>query len=397
MTAFCQSLPNIRVVQSVPGVFHHFDLARELYAQANLTRIYSTFPWSRLKREGLPRSIVGTFPLIGPALMLCARYGLSLPRPVLNQLDQAHAVTFDRWVAAHLPPCDAFVGLSSFGLLTGRTAQSRGGVYVCDRGSAHVRFQRNLLAEEFHRWGVPFEACASWSIAREELEYEQADAITVPSEFVRRSFVQMGVPAERVHKIPYGVNLQKFHPVGAPPAESFEVLFVGQVGFRKGVPYLLQAFERLSHPRKRLRIVGVVKDEIRPYLAKHLPRNVEIVGAVPQAELKAIMSTSHVMVLPSLEEGLALVQGQAMACGCPLIASTNTGGTELFTDGVEGFEAPIRSADAIAERLQQLADDPHLQRQMSHAALERVKQLGGWSTYGEQYTCLLRELIAKRS
>ena len=68
---------------------------------------------------------------------------------------------------------------------------------------------------------------------------------------------------------------------------------------------------------------------------------------MPQDRLAAIMSSSHVMILPSIEEGLALVQAQAMACGCPLISSTNTGGEDLFSDGVEGFVVPIRSPEAI--------------------------------------------------
>jgi len=107
------------------------------------------------------------------------------------------------------------------------------------------------------------------------------------------------------------------------------------------------------------------------------------------------MSSSHVMVLPSVEEGLALVQAQAMACGCPLISSTNTGGEDLFTDGVEGFVVPIRSPEAIAARLQQLADDPALRQRMSEAALARVRQIGGWHQYGEAWAKLLRELIAE--
>jgi alpha-maltose-1-phosphate synthase len=104
------------------------------------------------------------------------------------------------------------------------------------------------------------------------------------------------------------------------------------------------------------------------------------------------MSSSHVMVLPSVEEGLALVQAQAMACGCPLISSTNTGGEDLFTDGVEGFVVPIRSPEAIAARLQQLADDAALQQRMSEAALARVHQIGGWSQYGEAWIDLLHRL-----
>jgi alpha-maltose-1-phosphate synthase len=106
------------------------------------------------------------------------------------------------------------------------------------------------------------------------------------------------------------------------------------------------------------------------------------------------MSTSHVMVLPSIEEGLALVQGQALACGCPMISSENTGGADLFSHGIEGFFVPIRSADAIAERLQQLADDPTLRQSMSEAALRRVKSLGGWEQYGLQYANFLTNLTS---
>jgi glycosyltransferase involved in cell wall biosynthesis len=105
------------------------------------------------------------------------------------------------------------------------------------------------------------------------------------------------------------------------------------------------------------------------------------------------MSSSHVLVLPSVEEGLALVQAQAMACGCPLISSTNTGGEDLFSDCVEGFLVPIRSPEAIAERLQQLADDPDLQQRMSEAALTRVRTIGGWHAYGEKWMDLICDLV----
>jgi glycosyltransferase involved in cell wall biosynthesis len=69
----------------------------------------------------------------------------------------------------------------------------------------------------------------------------------------------------------------------------------------------------------------------------------------------------------------------------------------LFTHGIEGFEVPIRSADAILERLQQLADDPVLQQQMGRAALEKVKHLGGWRDYGEQYLSFLKKLVSEKT
>jgi starch synthase len=107
------------------------------------------------------------------------------------------------------------------------------------------------------------------------------------------------------------------------------------------------------------------------------------------------MSQSHVLALPSVEEGLALVQAQAMACGCPVIGTTATGAEDLFTNGREGFIVPERDSLALASRLQQLADDPALRSSMSAAALQRVRALGGWDTYGEQWDALLHSLTGK--
>jgi glycosyltransferase involved in cell wall biosynthesis len=105
------------------------------------------------------------------------------------------------------------------------------------------------------------------------------------------------------------------------------------------------------------------------------------------------MSASDVLVLPSIEEGMALVQAEAMACGCPVIASTNTGADDLFTDGVEGFIVPIRDSEAILERMQQLADDPLLAGEMRAKSLLRVQSMGGWKEYGDRWEHLLSTLI----
>ena len=389
----------MRIVQATWGVFHHFDLARELDRRNHLFKVYSTFPWARLKREGLPHAKVQTFPWYHMAQLLAGRY---LPgwRSAQSSLGYAATITFDEWLDHRIPQAgvDALIALSGAGLKPGRRLQERGGLYICDRGSTHQRYQERIVNEELRRWGVePSVSSARESLyQREVVIYETADAITVPSSFAARSFVELGIAKEKVHVIPYGVRLEKFRPVADLPADSFEVLFVGQVGLRKGVPYLLEAFAGLKHPRKRLRVVGSVQPEILPILSKLPQDRVEFVGPLPQAEVARYMSSSHVMVLPSIEEGLALVQGQAMACGCPVLATTNTGSEDLFTDGVEGFIVSIRDPNAIRERLQQLADDPALQQRMRAAALERVQHLGGWSLYGDLWVNLLEQLLVAR-
>src|SRR5438094_128830 len=107
-------------------------------------------------------------------------------------------------------------------------------------------------------------------------------------------------------------------------------------------------------------------------------------GPQNQRRLSWYFSQADALVLPSIEEGLAFVQAQAMACGVPVIATTNTGAEDLFTDGVEGFIVPIRDVAALRERIEILLDDDSRRKTMAEAALRRVQTLGGWNEYGER-------------
>ena len=308
-----------------------------------------------------------------------------------------NALRFDEYTRRRIPPCDAFIGISGAGLLTGELVQTRGGKFICDRGSTHQIFQERVLREEYARWDVPLEPEKPHIGVREEKIYALADAITVPSSVARRSFLEMGFAPEKVQVIPYGVRLDRFRKNGEAPGDSFEVLFAGQVSLRKGVPYLLEAFRRLRHPRKRLTVVGHVQDHMHELLRRLPVEDVVFTGPVPQPELIDRMSRSHVLLLPSVEEGLALVQAQAMACECPVIATEATGAEDLFSDGVEGFIVPDRDVDALTLRLQQLADDVPLRQRMGAAAKLRVEKIGGWDTYGARWEEFLYALTGKQA
>jgi glycosyltransferase involved in cell wall biosynthesis len=381
----------MKVTQAVFGVFHHFELAHQLRRRGHLQKIYSTWPWARLKREGLPRELVSCFPLLHTADYLLARTRF-YPSAISSKMNQWNALGFDHWTRRVIEPCDAFIAISGAGLLTGQKVQAAGGKFICDRGSTHQRYQEQVVAEEYRRWGVPLVAPAAHILRREEAIYALADAITVPSNVARRSFLAMGVAPEKVHVIPYGVRLDRFAPTTAPSADSFDVLFAGQISLRKGIPYLLEAFARLRHPRKSLTLVGGVQDDLRSILSRFPKEKVTFTGSLPQTELARRMSSSHVLVLPSVEEGFGLVMAQAMACGCPVIASSATGAEHLFSDNEAGFIVAPRDTDALADRLQQLADDTALRQRMSAAALECVRHLGGWGNYGDLWDELLHRL-----
>ncbi len=385
----------MRVALSTIGRFHAFDLARELHGRGALQAIYTGYPRYKLRNERLPPEMIHSFPWLHTPLM-GYRYAHFLGRRFNRLLSYLDRVTLDRYVSSNMQDCDVFVGLSGSALRSGRRAQSRGARYVCDRGSSHIGIQDRLLREEHELWSLPYDGIDPRVIDMEEREYAAADCITLPSNFAMRSFVEAGVPQNKLRRLPYGVNLGRFEPRGAPDPARFDILFVGGMALRKGVPYLIQAYKLLEHRAKSLTLVGTPSPELIAALRSRgqWHDDVRVVGSMPQSGLKEIMSKSHVLVLPSIEDGFGMVLAEAMACGCPVIGSRNTGMEDLLTaQGREGFVVPIRDSRAIAECLQQLADDPALRARMSEAALARVKQLGGWRDYGHEALAIYEALL----
>jgi len=387
-------MDNISVTLVCISKFHHFALARELLKYNMLKYIFTGYPLWKVKDEDIPSKYIRTYPWFQPTYMALAKWKLLGHGLIEKELFWYAHETLDHYVSNNLPKTDILFALSGSGLNCGKKAKQNGIKYICDRGSSHIRYQNNILQEEYKIWGQQFKGIDPRIILKEEQEYDTADCITIPSTFAYKSFIEMGIPKSKLYKIPYGVDLRRFHKICEPDPNRFDVLFVGQVSFRKGIPYLFDAFKKLKHPNKYLTIIGSIQPEIKDYLKnKTIPENVQFLGSLPQIELKYFMSKSHVMVLPSIEEGLAYVQAQALACGCPVIGTNHSGAEDLFTDGKEGFIVPIRDPEIIAEKLQEFADDPEKRRDMSSAAVKLVSNLGGWHKYGAQITQIFQGLV----
>jgi|SRR6218665_645792 len=383
----------MKVSQISIGRFHHFQLARQLEKHGLLDAIYTGYPAFKLKDEkGIPMEKIKTFPWIQAPYMMRARFGLHKWNWLNREWAWLAHETLDRFVASQLKTPVLLVALSGAGLRAGLKAQKLGGKHICDRGSSHIRYQDQILREEYQLWKLPFTGVDPRSIRVEEKEYEQADRITVPSEFVRRSFIEQGVPETKLSKVPYGARLERFSKCSEPQKDRFTVLWVGAITIRKGFMYLLKAFQQLKHPGKQLVIIGDVSEDIKQLIRNENLDNIVFRGIVANAELPAVYSSANVFVLPSIEEGLALVQGEAMACGCPVIASIHTGSEDILTDGREGFIVPIRSVEAIKRSIENLMDDPALQQRMSEAALLKTASIGGWDSYGKNFVEMLSSI-----
>ncbi len=383
----------MKVLVSVHGRFHGFDLARELHGRGLLSALVTTYPAFAARRFLSPSVPLITAPWLEAGRRLHAR--LRLP----GQSDLWVARRFARFAARHLPEADVFVGWSGACLETLSAARRRGMKTIVERGSTHIAHQTEVLREAHARWGLAWHGTDPRLIAREEAEYDAADLICTSSSFARGTFIARGVDGAKVFANPYGVDLSSFTPGRPAPAGSARrrrLLFVGRVGVRKGVPWLLQAFRSLP-PDWELHLVGPVDPEMPSLLARLPHERVVLRGPVPGSALSAEYRAADLFCLPSIEEGLALVLLQAMASGLPVVATEESGVLDAGRDGKEVVAVRAADAEDLACRLAGLAEDPEARARMGAAALARVRAGFDWSDYGDRAVQLYCQLVGNAS
>lgn len=275
-------------------------------------------------------------------------------------------------------------------------AKAKGALCVLNYPLAHHRFTRRYLLEETKRQPAFAGTLNShnypgWYVRRLDAEIELADRILVGSSFVRDSFIEEGVPVEKLAVIPYGADTRLFEPPERPRRQHRELrlLFVGQIGQRKGISYLLEAMRRLQGQGDTLTIVGQIQGDgwaLAPYreLFRHIPH-------VPRSELREIYRQADAFVFPSLVEGMPLAVLEAMASGLPVITTPNGPG-DIVRDGEDGFMVPPRDVGAIVERVERLRADPEMRAEMGRNACNRARQFT-WAAYRQATVQQLRDWL----
>jgi glycosyltransferase involved in cell wall biosynthesis len=146
---------------------------------------------------------------------------------------------------------------------------------------------------------------------------------------------------------------------------------------RKGAWYLLEAMRRLNH-LKHLTLTVFGKQTVPDRFLAPFGDRIRCVPHVPRNEMPHAYQQGDVFVLPTLFEGSALSVFEALASGLPVVTTPNAG--SVVRDGVDGFVAPIRDAEALADRIERLYGDPALRREMSVRARERALEFS-WQRY----------------
>jgi glycosyltransferase involved in cell wall biosynthesis len=357
----------VKIAIAVHGRYHAFELARGLQLRGMLSQVATTYP----------RIVAGRFlpaaTKVRSAGWLEAWRRAQAKFPALvPSCDPGLHQAFGRFAKRTLPDdADILVGWSSATLEAIPAVRNKNMLVVLERGSTHILHQKEVLEAEYERLGLGAPPMNITIIERELAEYDQVDAIAVPTGYAAETFVEKGVPAHRLFVNPYGADLPPTIRTGQRTEGKPKILFVGQVGVRKGVASLLAAFEALGDAAE-LHLVGPIEPGFEKVLSSYDSLSIHVHGPVIGTGMAGHYQDADMLCLPSIEEGFGLVLLEAMSHGLPVVATRVTGGSELVQSGKNGLLVEPGDIDGLAGALSSLVNDFDFRRELGEAGRDRV-------------------------
>ncbi len=276
------------------------------------------------------------------------------------------------------------------GALASFEAAHRHGIKCCyELPIAYWETSRTLLKEEAARWPAwepTLDATrdSDAKLQRKTRELELADIVICPSQFVLRSLPDAIRKAKPCIVSEFGVDTVEASERLVDQQTTnrpFRALFAGSMTQRKGLADVFAAFRSMQRSDCELVVMGSPRASMDFYRREYPAFTYE--PTRPHAGVLELMKRCDALVLPSIVEGRALVQQEAMMCGLPIVVTANAGGEDLVEEGRTGFLVPIRSPESIAERLNWLADHRAQWASMSEAARLKAGQYT-WEQYGQK-------------
>jgi glycosyltransferase involved in cell wall biosynthesis len=326
-----------------------------------------------------------------PAVPVLRRFGDAvLPQALAARTDLLACRVFDRWSARRLAASGAagVIACEISALATFRAAKRLGWVTILDAPSLHHAAQDRL-----HGFTGP-KAVHGRVVAVKDAEIELADHVLTVSEFARSTYVEAGVPADRVHALPLGADLDLF-PARGPgdvPHGRLRLLFCGAQLRRKGFDVLCEALAAAVGQGLDAELLAVgPRGDATESLARLPAERVRWQPPVSQPELGALLRTSDCLVLPSRNDSFGMVVVEALASGVPVVVSEHVGASTLVTQAC-GFRVPAGDPSALSDLLLRLGRGCETLRGMTDAC-RAAARTAGWPAYHARLAELIERLL----
>jgi glycosyltransferase involved in cell wall biosynthesis len=386
----------VRVLQSFPHKIGAARICTTAWHQAN-----------GVARAGgevlvMPASVQRALPPGIEVRPTLARGKWRVPVKALGRL--SHLRLHDRLVARALPGLarriDVVHAWPLGALETLKTARRLGVPTVLERPNAHTRFAYEVVQRECDRLGVALPADHEHAyneevLRREEAEYALADRLLCPSDFVARTFRDLGTPAEQIARHVYGYDDTVFSPAepARPPGEGLTLLFVGVCAVRKGVHFALEAWLRSSAgERGTFLIAGEFLPDYAARLAPLLQHpSVRVLGH--RDDVPELLRCADAFVLPSLEEGFPLACVEAIGSGCvPLVSDACS---EACVHEESGLVHRVGDVDTLSAHLTRLDRDRQLLERLRTASLAKAPEFT-WDRAGARLLGVYESLLDRQ-
>lgn len=411
----------MKVVTVHRGARDSYQVARSLSDAGMLETLVTDLYWpadrplaQRLERLASARAL-GALRLRHaeglPAKSVVSCWGSGLYSHALNTigslplLRESDAV---RW-------CDARLGRRAGQLATARGAALLSYSYYGHSAFTHYQGQqpkilfqlhphpasvRTILRTERLLW--PDSASSldwEWELALPQADFERlveeplmADHCLVASSFTKQTLVENGVPPEKVHVIPYGIDLDRYaaRKPARDGAKPLQLLFVGRLVQRKGLKYLLEALNYLPTGAAELTVVGRPVDDMAWVHNSRVP--IRLRESVNAEELLEAYRAADVFVFPSLAEGFGHVLLEAMASGLPVISTTRTAAPDLVRHGQEGYVIEPGDSAQLAAAIEHFLRQPKSVLAMGEAARARAQEFN-WPRFRQQLVMAVSAIL----
>jgi glycosyltransferase involved in cell wall biosynthesis len=339
---------------------------------------------------------------VPPGVRVCptlAKRGLRLPYKLLGTMRTV--ALHDHIVARRLEKLAGKIDIIHtwpLGALETLKAARRLGIpTVLERCNAHTGFAMEVVQKECERMGVALprdheHAYNAQKLRKEEEEYELADRLLCPSDFVVRTFLEKGYPALKLARHQYGFDERTFHPVREPRSANpgLTMLFVGVCAVRKGVHYALEAW--LKSPASQKGTFLIAGEFLPDYAQKLRPMlehpSVRVLGH--RNDVPELMRKSDILVLPSIEEGSALVTSEARGSGCVLLVSEAAGAICRHMENA--LVHKVGDVSALSQHIAMLHQDRKILERLRTASLATVSDLT-WTAAGRILLDVYRDTI----
>lgn len=268
---------------------------------------------------------------------------------------------------------------------------------VLERPNAHTRFAYSVVQRECEKLGIVLPAGHEHAykpsvLAKEEAEYEAAFRLLCPSDFVARTFLDQGFKAEKLTRDQYGYDESVYSP-GERKRDSQDgltMLFVGGCAPRKGLHYALEAWLRSPASRKgKFMIAGAFVPGYAEKLSSMLSHpSVQVLGH--RSDVPELMRKSDLLILPSIEEGSALVTSEARASGCVLVVSDAAGAICKHMENA--LVHKVGDVDELTAHLTMIDADRTLLERLRAESLKTTDQIT-WNAAGRQLLLAYQKVV----